>query len=102
MLLEKEGIINVDQMLERGKTPRDRKELSKKTGIPPESILECVKLSELSRLGGVKGIRARLYFYAGVDTLDKMASWDPEELRAYLTGFVKWTSFNGIASLPKE
>ena len=102
MLLEKEGIIDVNQMLERGKNPNDRKELSKKTGVPLESILEYVKLSDLSRLGGVKGIRARLYFDAGVDTLDKMASWNPEELRAYLIAFVKRTNFNGIAPLPKE
>ena len=102
MLLEKEEVTNVNQMLERGKTPHDRKELSKKTGIPLESILEYVKLSDLSRLGGVKGIRARLYFDAGVDTLDKMAGWNPKELRAYLIGFVKRTSFNGIAPLPKE
>jgi hypothetical protein len=102
MLLEKEEVTNVNQMLERGKTPHDRKELSKKTGIPLESILEYVKLSDLSRLGGVKGIRARLYLDAGVDTLDKMASWNPEELRTYLIGFVKRTSFKGIAPLPKE
>jgi hypothetical protein len=102
ILLEKEGIINVDQMLEKGRTSHDRKELSKNTGIPLESILEYVKLSDLSRLEGVKDIRARLYFDAGVDTLDKMASWNPEELRAHLIEFVKRTGFNGIAPLPKE
>jgi hypothetical protein len=43
-----------------------------------------------------------LYFNADVDTLDKMAGWNPDELRAYLTGFVKRTNFNGIAPPPKE
>jgi hypothetical protein len=43
-----------------------------------------------------------LHFDAGVDTLDKMAGWDPDELRAYLTGFAKRTNFNGIASPAKE
>ncbi len=80
-LLEKEGIINADQMLEKGKTVHDRRELSKKTGIPLKNILEYVKLSDLSRIEGVKTVRARLYFDAGVDTLDKMASWNPAELR---------------------
>ena len=101
-LLEKEGIVDVGQMLKRGKTPRDRMELSKKTGIPLESILECVKLSDLSRLGAIKGVRARLYFEAGVDTPDKMASWDPEELRRMLISYVERTGFDGIAPLPKE
>jgi hypothetical protein len=101
-LLEKEGITNADQMLEKGKTAENRNELSKKTGIPLESILEFVKLSDLSRVEGVKSIRARLYFDAGVDTLDKMAKWDPEELRKMLISYVKRTSFDGIPPLPKE
>ncbi len=101
-LLDKERIVDVDQMLKRGKTPHDREVLSKKTGIPLESILEYVKLSDLSRLGAIKGVRARLYFDAGVDTPDKMASWDPEELRRMLISYVERTGFDGIAPLPKE
>jgi hypothetical protein len=101
-LLEREGIVNVNQMLERGKTPHDRKELAEKTGIPLESILEYVKLSDLCRLGAIKSVRARLYFDAGVDTPDKIASWDPEELRKMLVSFVRRTGFDGVAPLPKE
>jgi len=101
-LLEKEGILTVNHMLEKGKNPQDRNELSEKTGIPLESILEHVKLSDLSRLGAIKSVRARLYYDAGVDTPDKMASWDPEELRKMLSSYVKRTGFAGIAPLPKE
>jgi hypothetical protein len=101
-LLEKEGITTTDQMLERGRTSSDRKELSKKTGVPLESILEYVKLSDLSRLGAIKSIRARLYYDAGVDAQEKMASWNPEELRKMLVSYVKRTGFKGIAPLPKE
>jgi predicted DNA-binding protein YlxM (UPF0122 family) len=101
-LLEKEGIIDVNQMLEKGKTPHDRRELSKKTGIPLESIREYTKLSDLSRLGAIKSVRARLYFDAGIDTPDKMASWDPEELCKMLVSYVKRSGFDGIAPLPKE
>lgn len=101
-LLEREGIVTVDQMLERGKTPQYRKGLSKKTGIPLKSILEYVKLSDLSRLGSIKSMRARLYFDAGVDTPDKMASWNPKELRETLISHIDKTGFNGIAPLPKE
>jgi len=101
-LLEEHGIVTVGQMLERGKTPRDRKELSEKLGIPLESILEYVKLSDLSRLGAIKSVRARLYFDAGVDTPGKMASWNPDELRKMLISYVKRSGFDGIAPLPKE
>jgi len=100
--LEALGIRNANQMLTAGKTPKKRQELSTKTGIPADAILELVKLSDLTRIFGVKSIRARLYYDAGVDTLDKMAKWNPNKLRTMLTDFVQKTGFNGIAPLPKE
>jgi hypothetical protein len=100
--LEALGIRNANQMLTAGKTPKKRQELSTKTGIPSEVILELVKLSDLTRIFGVKSIRARLYYDAEVDTLDKMAKWDPNKLRTMLIDFVEKTGFNGIAPLPKE
>jgi hypothetical protein len=96
------GIKNVNQMLKKGRTLEDRKELSEKTGIPLEAILEFVKLSDLSRIPGVKGTRARLYVDAGVDTIEKMAQWDPGELREMIVEFVERTGFEGIATLPAE
>jgi predicted flap endonuclease-1-like 5' DNA nuclease len=102
MQLEKEGICNVAKMLELGKTPVSRRKLSEKTGIPAKAMLEFVKLADLSRIEGVKNVRARLYHDAGVDTVEKMAKWNPEELRTYLTEFVNRTKFDGIAPLPKE
>jgi len=96
------GIKNVKQMLEAGKTRASRQNLSEKTGIPLEAILEFVKLSDLARIPGIKGIRARLYFDAGVDTVEKMAEWNPKELREMCIEFVERTGFDGIAPLPKE
>ncbi len=96
------GIRNVKDMLEAGQTRKAREELSVKTGIPAETILELVKLSDLSRLEGVKGIRARLYYDAGIDTVEKMAKQDPQKLRTKFIEFVKKTHFNGIPPLPKE
>jgi hypothetical protein len=96
------GIRDVNQMLQAGRTPSNRQELAENTGVPVAIILELVKLSDLARLPGVKGIRARLYHDAGVDTIEKMAQWDPAELRAMLIGFVEQTGFDGIPPLPKE
>jgi len=96
------GIRNVKQMLEAGKTRDSRQHLSEKTGIPLEAILEFVKLSDLARIPGIKGIRARLYFDSGVDTIEKMAEWNPRELREMCIEFVERTGFDGIAPLPKE
>lgn len=100
--LENVGIRNVTEMVKAGQTSAKRKELSVKTKVPLAVISELVKLSDLARIQGVKGVRARLYYDAGVDTLEKMAKWNPEELRTYLMKFVKKTNFKGIAPLPKE
>jgi hypothetical protein len=43
-----------------------------------------------------------LYVDAGVDTIEKMATWDPADLRAMVVGFVERTGFDGIATLPAE
>lgn len=72
-------------MLDAGSTKRDRKKLSEQTGIPIESILELVKLSNLVRIHGLKKKRARLYCEAGRDTLEKIARWDSEKMRKMLT-----------------
>jgi predicted RecB family nuclease len=96
------GIKNVDQMLKAGNTSEARKNLSERADIPLERILELVKLSDLSRIPGLKGIRARLYHDAGVDTLEKLAGWNPNQLRSMLQVFVMRTNFDGIPPLPKE
>lgn len=95
-------IKTAEQMREAGKTTKSRQELSVRTGVPLEVITELVKLSDLARIPGVKSIRARLYYEAGVDTVEKMAEWDPEALRAVITEFVERTGFEGIPPTPKE
>jgi hypothetical protein len=100
--LAAEGVKNVSQMLKAGRTPAVRQALAERTGIPLDIILEYVKLSDLARIPGTKGIRARLYYDAGVDTLEEMAQWDPEALRAMVIDFVERTDFDGLAPLPKE
>lgn len=100
--IEVQHIKNTDQMLTRGCTREQRASLARATGISEEAILELVKLSDLARLPGVKGIRARLYYDAGVDSVEKLADWEPEALRLMVTNYVEQTSFNGTPPLPKE
>ncbi len=100
--LEARGIITVNDMLAAGNTPQRRSELARQTGVASETILELVKLSDLSRLGAVKSVRARLYYDAGLDTPEKFTHWEPQALREMLVEWVKRTGFEGIAPLPKE
>jgi predicted flap endonuclease-1-like 5' DNA nuclease len=96
------GIVNAEQMLEAGRTPEARQSLANQSGVTIEAILELVKLSDLSRIEGVKAIRARLYYDAGVDTVEAMARWDPDDLLKMMAEYVERSGFNGIAPLPRE
>ena len=100
--LEAAGVATVEDMLASGKTPADRAALASRTGVAPEMVLELVKLSDLARLFAVKGVRARLYYEAGLETPAQLAKQDPDELREELLAFVERTGFNGMAPLPRE
>ncbi|MCK5266146.1 MAG: DUF4332 domain-containing protein [Candidatus Thorarchaeota archaeon] len=100
--LETLGIIDVVAMLERGKTSELRKQLANESGLSIKVIEEFVKLSDLTRIPGVKGIRARLYHDAGFDTCMKISVSTKEEILKVTQKFVEGTNFDGIAPLPKE
>ncbi|MHA2028812.1 MAG: DUF4332 domain-containing protein, partial [Candidatus Kariarchaeaceae archaeon] len=100
--LEKVGIVNVNHLLEKSRTHIDRVKLSELSGVESESLLELIKLSDLSRVGAIKSIRARLYYDAGIQTPEDFLIWDPKELREMLVKWVEETQFDGIAPLPKE
>lgn len=94
-------IENRDQMLDAARKPKLREDLAEQTGIPLDGILELVTLSDLARLSGVRRVRARLYFDAGL-TPEIITTWEPEALHAMLVEFVERTNFDGIAPQPKE
>lgn len=100
--LTKEGITTAIEMLYAGLTEQMRMEVSQNTGIPIEDVLELVKLSDQARIGGHKKVRARLYHEAGLDTLDKMAACDSEEIRKILADFIQKSGFKGIPPTPGE
>jgi Domain of unknown function (DUF4332) len=100
--LETAGIRTAERMLAEASTLKARQDLSTRTGVPEKTILELVKLSDLSRLEGVKAIRARLYHDAGLDSVEKLASIEPAKLLEIVREFVRRTGFDGIPTLPKE
>jgi hypothetical protein len=100
--LDRNGIKTARQILEIGCTKEGRNKLSKITDIPIDTILELVKLSDLARIPGVKKVRARLYYEAGLDTLEKITGCDTEELRKISAEYIKKTSFKGVPPTKKE
>jgi len=101
-ILAAHGIRTTDLLLQAAAKQVDRKSLSDKTGIPEADILELVKLSDLARIPGVKGTRARLYYEAGIDSVEKIAGLEPDDLRNRVVTYVKNSDFDGVPTLPAE
>jgi len=75
------GIADVEGLLEAGRTKEEREELSRRSGVALDEVLELVKLADLTRIVDIKGLRVRLLYEAGVDTVEKVSQYDPEGLR---------------------
>ena len=67
------GIQTVSQLLEKGKTPKGRKELEGTTGIRHDLILTWVNHADLFRVKGIGPQFAELLEAAGVDTVKELA-----------------------------
>ena len=87
--LEAIGIKDVNQMLEAGRTSELRATLANENNIPEEVVLELVKLSDLARIPGIKGIRARLYHDAGIDSIRKLSAMQSDDLLHICRDFVQ-------------
>jgi hypothetical protein len=100
--LKARGIVTAKDMVEAGRMPSQRAALAQETGIPGDEILELVKLSDTARIGGHRRVRARLFFEAGLDTLDKIAACEPAEVCQTLKEYIERSGFDGIPSTPRE
>ena len=67
------GIQTVSQLLEKGKTPKGRKELEETTGIRHDLILTWVNHADLFRVKGIGPQFSELLEAAGVDTVKELA-----------------------------
>jgi len=100
--LETAGLRTNNQLLRKAPSPKDRRALARRVGIPPSALETIARLADLTRMFGVRAIRAKLYFEMGIETVEAMANWTPEDLVREATAFVERTGFDGIATLPKE
>ena len=100
--LEAKGLRNAHQLLRACRTRDMRLALAAELGVPYQNLLDLVKMADLSRIRGVKAVRTRLYLDSGFDTLDKLASQDPQKLHLDLVKFVEESHFDSIATQSKE
>lgn len=67
------GIETDAQLLEKGKTPKGRKEIEESTGIRHDLILTWVNHADLIRVKGIGPQFSELLEAAGVDTVKELA-----------------------------
>lgn len=65
-------IKTVEDLLEKGATPKGRKELAETTGIDASKILKFVNHADLFRIKGIAGQMAELLEASGVDTVKEL------------------------------
>ncbi|HEY9078245.1 MAG TPA: DUF4332 domain-containing protein [Anaerolineaceae bacterium] len=83
--LEAAGIPTIEALLEKGSTPKARKELAAKTGIDEKLILTWVNHADLFRIKGIGSEYADLLEFAGVDTVPELANRNAENLLDKIT-----------------
>jgi len=74
------GIKTTGQLLERGKTPKGRKEVAATTGITETLVLKWTNMCDLMRIKGVAEEYSELLEKAGVDTVKELKMRVPANL----------------------
>lgn len=80
--LQDQGVVSIEQLLEKGGTQKGRKELEEASGIAGKLILGWVNRADLARIKGIRTQYADLLEVAGVDTVPELAQRSPENLHA--------------------
>ena len=80
--LKAAGIKTTEALLDRAKSPKDRKDLAAVTGIEEARILKWANHADLMRLKGVGKQFSELLEAAGVDTVKELATRRADNLHA--------------------
>lgn len=78
------GIDNIEELLEKGSTPKGRNELEQASGIPGKNLLRWINMADLFRIKGIGEEYSDLLEAAGVDTVPELAQRNAENLHAKL------------------
>jgi predicted flap endonuclease-1-like 5' DNA nuclease len=78
------GVTTVDELLEKGATPKGREEIAAKSGLPATQVLKFVNYADLFRIKGIAGQTAELLEASGVNTVAELAQRNPANLAAKL------------------
>jgi predicted flap endonuclease-1-like 5' DNA nuclease len=79
------GIATTDALLEKGASPKGRKEIAEKAGISDALILRWVNHLDLFRIKGIGSEYSDLLEAAGVDTVPELAQRKADNLLKKMT-----------------
>ena len=82
--MDEAKIKTVRGLLQKGGTPKGRKELAQSTGISESVILKWVNFADLFRINGIGTQYSELLEKAGVDTVKELRTRNAENLVASL------------------
>jgi predicted flap endonuclease-1-like 5' DNA nuclease len=82
--LQDAGIKSTKALLEKGATPKGRREMAAQSGISEPVILRWVNHADLARIKGIGGQYSELLEAAGVDTVVELAQRNAENLHKHL------------------
>jgi predicted flap endonuclease-1-like 5' DNA nuclease len=74
------GVRTIDDLLAKGRTPKEREQLAAATGLTENQILEWVNRADLQRVKGIDSEYAELLEAAGVETVADLAQRNAELL----------------------
>ena len=83
--LKEAKVSNQAQLLDKGATPKGRRELAKATGISGKLLLKWINRADLARIKGVGEEYADLLEASGVDTVPELARRNADNLFAKMT-----------------
>jgi len=87
--LQKAGIKNCSELLERGKNPSGREAFVADLDLQSKEVLTLVNYADLCRITGISLKRASLLEAAGVDTVPELAQRNPANLFEKIQGVNK-------------
>lgn len=90
------SIMTVESLLERGATPKGRKEIAAEAGVEESSVLKWVNELDLARVKGIGAKYSALLEAAGVDTVPELAQRNPANLQ------MKLAEVNATAGIVKD
>ncbi len=99
--LREAGVRDVGELLAAA-TTEDRQELSTRTGVGAATIEELVRLSDLARVTGLNGRRARLFLRAGIGSVRDLAGKEPSALAQELERLIEGAGLDDFPPSRRE